>query len=131
MTAPKKFSASIGGYMGPSYNVELTDDALVYKRMSMGYTEEEVAHIEPTDAEWTTFMAAIDELHIWDWKESYPSPPGMRDGTNWSLKLEVGERQLKSSGTNNYPAAESKADEDLFDLFTNALQQLLGGRKFR
>lgn len=137
MTRPDEFYASIGGYMGPSYRVELDDGVLVYTRMDSGYEEAEVVELQPSDEEWSAFLKALDEIGVWSWEEQYRDSE-VCDGTHWSFRIEVDGRRLETSGSNDYPGlsiieAQEKNEEPHapFRAFEEAVRELIGGREFR
>ena len=127
---PEQFKASIGGYFGVSYHVELQGDSILYSSSASGRTgslfEEPQALalpdvITPTAEQWQTFLKTLDRVEAWDWQERYVNPDIM-DGTQWSVDLIWGDRQVKSSGSNDFPAE--------FKAFCKAITALLDGREF-
>ena len=136
MPRPDDFYASIGGYMGSSYCVELNEGLLVYTRSSRGYETEEVVEIEPTDAQWAQFVEVLDDVDFWNWEERYHNPD-ICDGTGWTVRIEIDGRGHESAGVNEFPGPSFEermrgdAPEDRpFEEFTTAVQELIGGRKF-
>ena len=136
MTRPDEFYASIGGYMGNSYRVELEDDLLIYTQMGRKDEEQEVVELEPSDEQWSEFLATLDDIDVWAWQQRYKNP-GICDGTSWSFRIAVDDRRLETSGSNNYPGLSHteafKRDEKShapFQAFTEALRKLIGGREF-
>lgn len=136
MTRPDEFHASIGGYMGPSYRVELEDGVLIYTKMGRGSEEQQVVELQPTDEDWSEFLETLDDIDVWSWKKRYENP-GVCDGTSWSFRIAVDDRKLETSGNNAYPGLShteaferNEPSHAPFDAFTEALQTLVGGRKF-
>ena len=121
MKRPSTFSASIGGYFGNSYSVELRGERLRYQARRDDRTlVDEV--LEPTADDWAAFAASLEAARIWSWERSY-STPGVMDGTSWSVSLELDGRHVESSGSNGFPGS--------FEMLTDAISRLVGGREFR
>jgi len=134
-TKPRRLRISIGGFMGPSYEVERVRGELQYRSCERGYANWETHTVPVTDEQWATFRGTLDSLDVWQWEKEYPDP-GFCDGTHWELNIAYADRRSRSQGTNNYPGrnpTESGAPEetDVFEEFTKAVQSLLGGRDFR
>lgn len=137
MTQPDEFYAFIGGYMGPSYRVELRDGLIEYTRSGDAYETEETAEIEPTDDQWAPFLNVLDDVDFWNRKRRYEDSQ-ILDGTHWTIRIAVHGRRHESSGSNDYPGpsleeqlSEGATDERPFKQFTAAVEELLGGRDFR
>jgi hypothetical protein len=142
---PLKLLASIGGYPGPAYTVELTADGLDYiyvpsiSSIGPGSTVPR-ERLHPTEDQWAWFRRRLDEINVWCWLERYENP-GICDGTGWSFSIEYPDRKIESSGDNNYPAEDGgpiyQADgragrEELkhFDRLLKAIRELTT-RNFR
>ena len=131
---PKRFHVRIGGYMGPSYSVQLVRSELQYKSCEQGYTNWKTETISVTGKQWETFRTAIDSLDVWQWEREYPNP-GVLDGTHWDIDI-ASDMRIRSHGDNNYPkndATESYEPEEggLFDRFMSTLRSLVGGHNFQ
>ncbi len=129
---PKHFSASIGGFLGPSYQLELHGDTLTYTASKSGQRDPQRATITPTPEQWRDFREALDALKVWQWRASYPSN-GTMDGTQWALDVEYADHALKTSGSNCYPDATGKPNgapefTKTFNLYLAALKKLTGGK---
>jgi hypothetical protein len=78
----------------------------------------------------------MDELRVWEWQRWYGAserfePDGVtRDGTHWSLTLEVSGRHVESSGDSAGPGALDLDESRAFGSFRDAVSRLLGGRFF-
>ena len=120
MDLPEKFQAAIGGFMGPSFSIELVDEVLEYRQARGSYEFDEPQYLRPSARKWANFRKKLDAIGVWDWKSTtdtniWPAyeNPGVTDGTGWSLEIDWGDRSLSSSGDNNYPrypAAPSKLE---------------------
>src|SRR6476661_2680578 len=111
---PKEFSAIIGGFLGSTYAIELRDGALHYteKKNTNGHYEvTSSATVTPTSQQWQEFRKTIDQLNIWQWHADYPTR-GTQDGTQWSLAIAYADRVLKTHGSNNYPDATGKPNDN-------------------
>ena len=98
----KKLKASVGGYFGGYYYVDID---LITRRVSWshwGDREEDTIHktIRPATAK-----RLVDELKLvslLDWKAKYIEP-GICDGTHWSIELIKDGRDIKKYGNNKFP----------------------------
>ncbi len=122
-SAPTKFKASIGGFMGSSYQVDLrADGALDYWASGRGEGMAEHVTIRPTAADWRAFRATLDALGVWKWQPEYLNESVM-DGTQWSLEIAFTDHVMASHGSNKYPAD--------FGRYLAAVEKLLGGVSFK
>jgi hypothetical protein len=107
----------IGGFPGPFYNVESDGALLVYTSSEDGMATER--RITPTAQEWAKFGRTLEAADVWRWHPAYRPDSLIVDGTQWSLELADGKRELHSEGDNAEPAT--------FKAFLRALRKLLGG----
>jgi len=125
---PQSFEASIGGFFGPSYGVELFGDGdLLYLHNQETFTTAPgtVETTIPVTAEqWRVFRKALDDAHVWDWGEEY-TDPDVDDGTQWRMRVEYADISVDSYGSNAYPPERD------FERFRCAVVELLGGRDFQ
>lgn len=126
---PKHLFINIGGFLGPSYSVELCDSGVVYKTNKTG-----TKLITPKEKQWKDFRVALDSIGVWVWKKDYPNP-GVMDGTYWSLKIAYEDTKVSSHGDNNYPRADgtpcnSPDFTDKFNELLKVVQALIGGLEF-
>ena len=136
---PKKFSALIGGFFGPTYVIELRDGTLHYTehKRSTGPKPTASATITPTPEQWREFRKSLDQLNVWRWRPDY-SNNAIADGTQWRLEIQYSDHTLKTEGSNDYPddtgAPKGKTDistTKAFDRFVAAVEKLLGGKTFK
>jgi hypothetical protein len=132
---PKHFSASIGGFMGSSYQLELDGDTLTYTTTGRGHRDSQRATITPTPAQWREFREALDALKVWQWRADYPTN-GTVDGTQWALDIEYADHSLKTRGSNCYPDSTGKPNgkpesTKTFNLYLAAIKKLTGGKTFQ
>lgn len=124
---PEIFSAAIGGFGGPYYQVIWKDGTLTYSTDLYGTPQKLL--IEPE--QWRYFWKALIELGVWKWEERYNNP-GVLDGTSWSIHIEYQGRSVKSFGSNAYPGGEQRIEPSVvFRRFCRAVSALVGGREFQ
>jgi hypothetical protein len=131
---PRKLSARIGGMLSVTFQVELTDGALVYTSSRARETTE-LVKIKPTPDQWREFRAALDDINVWRWEPSYINRK-ILDGTQWSLEIEYADRSLKTGGSNSYPDDKGKPNGQpqstpAFARYRATVEKLLGGKMFR
>ncbi len=129
---PTRLKIGIGGYMGPSYSVELWDGRLLYVRCEYGYRNESVEEITPTRKQWLRFRAELDSIGVARWRRTYRDL-GILDGTGWGLEIAYEDVEMLSSGDNAYPESDPLSDvpSAAFNRFLKAVSRLAGGRVFR
>ena len=64
----KHLRAYVGGYFGPSYSLELTDQTLFCLSLSDKLPGPASARVEPTAEQWRAFRRALDEINVWQWR---------------------------------------------------------------
>lgn len=129
---PAVFRVGIGGFWGPSYEVEWLDAELHYRWEREGRHGQEV--IIPSVEHWRQLKGALDRIKVWKWAHHYEQP--VLDGTGWSLQVEWGQQTLETSGSNAYPTrtgAQSAGFDPTppFKEFLAAISRLVGGRTFK
>lgn len=132
---PKHFSASIGGFLGSSYQLELHGDTLTYTASGRGHRDPQRATVTPTPAQWREFREALDTLKVWQWRADYPTN-GTVDGTQWALDIAYSDHALKTHGSNSYPDSTGKPNgapepTKAFNLYLAAIRKLTGGKTFQ
>ena len=118
MDRPNHFLFEVGGF-GDRQTLELREDGEVVVKLgraNIAWFYEGAAQLKPDPEKWAAFMAKIDELHVWDWEASYYQMD-MCDGSQWELQLAMGDKNVKSYGSNKLPQN--------FDQFKEALTELL------
>ena len=132
---PKQFSASIGGFMGGGYKLELRDGILTYTTFRGGYSNPRRTTVRPKAAQWRDFRQALDWLKVWRWRAEYPNKQA-KDGTQWTFEIAYADRTIKSHGDNSYPDSTGKPNRKpeptkAFEDYLDAVQKLIGGKTFR
>jgi hypothetical protein len=118
---PSHLEAWVGGYLGPSYRVELRDGRLVYEIYEQGYELHSSEEISPTPSQWGRFLNEISQCGVWEWDSRYAGTDSA-DGTTWYVTVGVGGHDVTSRGLNHYPPG--------FVDFMRSLRRLLDGRQF-
>ena len=128
---PSKFFFAIGGFHGPWKEYRLEDGGLRYMVNAGGcpphILEDRgaslvVAEKKMTDSDWLKFWDALDAkgCDIWSWHKKYFDPLIM-DGTQWEIKIRLGNKYAFCDGCNEYPGGNSKGSE------FNKFIEVLGG----
>jgi hypothetical protein len=130
---PSKFRFSIGGFGGASHEFELGEAGLRYANGMGGFADPASARIiTPSDSKWRNFIAKLDSIGVWKWRQNYLNP-FCCDGTQWELEVKLGNRSKRSSGSNDYPGKDGKPcgyqhPPEQFEAFLKALFNLTGIR---
>jgi hypothetical protein len=124
---------SIGGFMGPSFSVELTPEGLRYESFDEGHTNRRKVMIQPQSENWEALKRAVEKANVWQWQSEYYME--MMDGTSWELEVVWGPRRIQSTGSNAYPDASGAQSKDWnpgagFEGILRAVSKLVGGRPF-
>ena len=122
---PREFAASISGFEGDSYKVELLDASGLVHYVASHYADDgwRVVSDEKllvSRADWDTFWLALQKDKIDGWKAFYIDE-GTKDGIHWGVKIHWDSLKLDSSGSNAFP--------DTFSDFETAVACLVG-KKF-
>jgi hypothetical protein len=134
---PERLYMSIGGYFGPSYQVTLENDRLIYRywpprESCFREPEPQSEKIQPSAKQWQAFRRALDRLDVWRWQADYPNS-AVCDGTAWSVEIAYSDRSLVSSGDNCFPGRDGRAlpvtadgKDSTFAKFCHAVARLIG-----
>ncbi|MEX2442394.1 MAG: hypothetical protein WD492_02230 [Alkalispirochaeta sp.] len=118
---PDVLEAWVGGYVGPSYKIELQDGVVSYEVFEQGYELHASEEIRPENAQWGHFLNEISMCGVWEWNPRYKGTDSA-DGTTWYVNVKVGPHTVTSRGLNHYPPG--------FVDFMRAVRRLLNGRQF-
>ena len=96
------------------------------------WDQADAKEILPTVQQWIDFKTVLNSINAWAWDPDYFTPE-VYDGTQWELKINYGNKKIKTYGDNAYPG--TKDDDMIFNLsrtpeftaFVDALGLLLGG----
>jgi hypothetical protein len=129
---PQQFRASIGGFFGPSYSVELHAGSLIYSARKRGESEPTATSITPSAAQWLAFSQALDDIQVWQWQPEYMQENSY-DGTQWSLDIQYTNRAIKTHGHNLYPDGSKTSDEpsEAFKRYLAAVMRLMNDHDFK
>lgn len=136
LATPDIFELYIGSFSAPSYGLWWDGKQLVYESFISGYEERRQVYIAPSRAQWTRFWRTIDELDVWSWRDRYEpggrfEPKGLiRDGTHWSVSLQVGDRRVETAGDNSGPGSTDLDESTKFGVLAEAVSRLTGGYSF-
>ncbi len=116
----KTIKASVGGYFGGYYNVEidLTTQKLTWSHLGGGAEESIKKTIRSTTAK--RLIDEFKRVNLLDWKSKYIEPE-VCDGTQWSIEIILDGRISKKRGDNKFP--------DEWDEFCKFISRI-AGRKF-
>jgi hypothetical protein len=120
-STPVFFKTWIGGFVGPSYEVELVEGDLHYRVFERGYEIHRNEIVTPSESDWRRFLTQADAVSLWQWQPVYQGDPAP-DGTTWFVHLVDETRHVVSKGLNLYPP--------LFTDYLRAVRALTGGRHF-
>lgn len=123
---PDEFRFYVGGFGGPNHRLELHGETLLY------LADDEPEEMLPSPVKWRNFVAKLDEIGTWKWKKYYTNPHVL-DGTQWQLEIAIGDKRVKSGGSNAYPgivldpeSLDFPESSPQFDAFLAALKNLTG-----
>jgi hypothetical protein len=131
---PLTLEFSIGGFFNGSLYVKLINGQLMYyhSHAPLPCDQADAKAILPTVEQWIDFNKVLNSINAWEWDSSY-NDFEVNDGTQWELKINYGNKRIKSYGSNAYPGTK---DDDInlncsstpeFNAFVDELGLLLGG----
>ena len=112
------FYFEVGGF-GDRQTLELMDDGEIVVKLGqakIAWFYGGSTQLKPDSEKWAIFLIEIEKLRIWDWEASYHQMD-MCDGSQWELQMTMGDKSVKSYGSNKLPKN--------FDQFKEALTELL------
>jgi DNA-directed RNA polymerase subunit RPC12/RpoP len=114
----KAIKASVGGYFGGYYNVEVDFKNLKVIWHHNGYgEEEEKVHKKIRTATATNFLEHLKMIDLLNWKSKYIEL-GVCDGTHWSVEIFTEGRTIIKHGDNMFP--------DEWNMFCKGIKRLTG-----
>ena len=93
-------------FLSGEYSWRLKDRELRY-RGDGEFAELIIGRIPVSEVQVNRFIAAIDLLAVWRWRDGYdPDDVGMMvdDGANWWFKARLGNRECKCGSRNAFPS---------------------------
>lgn len=101
---PLLFAASVGGFMGESFkvNVNFSKNTCVYTKFDSQYSNERTENRVFDEDKINTFFKSISRV-MSNWDKHYKTEDIVMDGTNWSAHLITSKGRISSSGSNAYP----------------------------
>ena len=112
------FYFEVGGF-GDRQTLELMEDGEIIVKLGQAkipWFYEGERHLKPSSGKWSVFLEEIEKLHVWNWEPSYHQMD-MCDGSQWELQMNIGDKSLKSYGSNKLP--------EKFDQFKEAIAEFL------
>ncbi|WP_210237246.1 hypothetical protein [Alteribacter natronophilus] len=93
--------ASVGGYFGKSYEVEIdfNEGSLTWSCSEQMVEVDRTVKRDPS----LKCKRELKTTGLFKWKSTYVEP-GVMDGTSWSVELIGDGRNIRKSGQNKYPA---------------------------
>jgi len=131
---PTGLNVSIGGFMGPSFSIQLQANSVVVCEAYGGaHILEDRDELIPSNEDWSMFWSEFERLGIWNWRRKYSTRVCV--GTQWELEIEHAGRKVKVHGSNCYPESDARPNGDstpaeCFRQFCAAVGRLAGGREF-
>lgn len=130
---PLMMEISIGGFLGKSYSLTCREGKILYEACGQGYQRESQTEIVPSPLQWGSFWKSCHQAGLWKWRENYTNREVV-DGTHWAVRIHREDRQIISSGGNDYPGTERYPYADPypppFQNFLKAISKLIGGLPF-
>lgn len=71
--------------------------------------------ITPSEESWKKFWKEMDAIGIWKWNAEYINKD-LADGHSWGVLLEYGDKKIRSSGHNMYPARFERYEKAVLEL---------------
>ena len=129
-SVPVQLNVGIGGFLGPSYRVELVSGLLVCTETRRG-KQVSTHQAQVTQAGWMAFRSELDRLNVWSWRGSYFNS-AVSDGTQWRVRISYPDRSVASEGSNSFPGAGglpnlSPERTAAFSQFTSSIARLVPG----
>jgi hypothetical protein len=125
--APARLLFSLGGFEADGIEVRLSGGQILYSNTVGPFPAQPPQGIHATEAQWCQFWQDLDRIGVWAWQPDYINPDVL-DGTQWSLSLCHGGRELECEGSNAYPGSPEieYPDDGPFADFLRALARLTG-----
>ncbi len=98
------FTASVGGYTGNSFKIEINFIAETCKhtKFDYGYSNEKTNKVYFDKNKMSLIIRKLFKI-ISKWEKEYKAEDAILDGTSWSVGLITNKKVLFSSGNNTYP----------------------------
>ena len=126
---PKVFLITYGSHRGMN-NFSITiEDGKILPSDEFPHLKKVYEFIIPSEQEWIEFWKKMDQIDIWNWSRDYEPEGEVLDGYFWNLKIELGDKKIKASGSNAYPGDSIGEIIDLhisssFKMFLDAVEEL-------
>lgn len=131
-TMQPSFTLSEQFAFGSQYSWRLKESEIRFR--GSGDFERRVLQRIPASAEQVaSFRAALELLHVWDWRNDYDPYDvglGVCDGSSWAFSAMFGERSCICGGSNGYPSfadpKQTTTDRGRFALLCCAMYDCFG-----
>ena len=103
-SVPVQLNVGIGGFLGPSYRVELVSGLLVCTETRRG-KQVSTHQAQVTPAGWMAFRSELDRLNVWSWRGSYFNST-VSDGTQCVCEslIRIDRSQARGATASQEPA---------------------------
>lgn len=129
---PLAFEFGLGSYGSESFELAWNGEAVEYRRFGPGFVLRDTRIVKPSAEDWRRFREWLDRDDVWQWPDSFPGPPAPGGkGNSWTVHIELGGKELVSSGAGAYPGGHGSDRSPAFERFIAALRRLLGGLELR
>lgn len=101
---PLIFAASVGGFMGRSFKVNLNfiKNTCVYTKFDSQYSNEKTENRGFSEDKMNVFFKRISKVML-NWDKHYKTEDVIMDGTSWSVHLITNKGRISCTGSNAYP----------------------------
>ena len=117
-----------------SYSWRLKDGELRYRGTDQ-FRDPSIIRLPVRDEQIERFVAALDFLDVWHWKEHYdPEDAGYcaDDGGSWSFRALIRGRSCNTSGTNAFPSfdnvTQTTVRPERFAMLAAAVSSVFGAK---
>ncbi|WGG45407.1 hypothetical protein [Rossellomorea sp. DA94] len=96
-----RLKASVGGFFGSSYTIDIQlDDLQLLWEVTGDVEERKEKSLRRKTAD--NLKAELRMLDLLNWKAKYVEP-GVLDGTHWRVEIQLGDRKVVKQGDNRFP----------------------------
>lgn len=120
-TCPDIFETWVGGFLGPSYHIVLSEGSLTYSVYEHAYEHYSTEVITPGTSAWSRFLSSLDSVNVWQWQKVYKAEASC-DATTWYLAVSANGLSTVSRGINVFAPG--------FVDYLRAVRGLIDGRAF-
>jgi hypothetical protein len=111
---PTKLSVWSNSFRGNT-TLMIWDGKVLQLEKSVGGKTTPREKIKPSEESWKKFWKDMDAIGIWKWNAEYINKD-LADGHSWGVLLEYGDKKIRSSGRNMYPARFERYEKAVLEL---------------